>query len=264
MDKFYFYADSDSNHYFLTKSGEIAEVVYDADCGSPREWDNLETFVTFMRNYNSPDECPFGKTWGDVLEYFEVDSVQELGAAMDKAGYIVAPVSVYDHSGLVYSIGSINDKLTSLSGMADRWDSSAAGFMYVSKEKIVEEYGELNDEVLDTVQRVFKGDCETYDAWQRGSCYGFNLYEKTGEFIDSCWGFIGNEISECGITDYVGEIAEDLGSCGSIEECFEKNQEKLGITLAPIPSLSERISLAVKQSAENNVVDKDNVAFEKE
>jgi hypothetical protein len=251
MSKYWISATPDFNDYFLTYDGQIIEVSYDSDCESPRELENLSTFVTFTHQYNSPDECPFGNSWADVMEYFNVDSIEELAAAMDKAGYIVAPVSIYEHGGRAFSVGQIGNSMSSLSGMADRWDSYPAGFMYVKKEDIIRDYGELNSDALKKVQRNFECECREYHCWANGDCYGFTIYEKTGEEFDSCWGFIGASLEETGMDYNFGEIYCELGNFKSIEECFDANQEILGIELAPQLTLSERITLAKEESKRN-------------
>ena len=142
--------------------------------------------------------------------------------------------------------------MASVSGMADRWDSYPEGFMYVKKEDIIKDYGELNSDALKKVQRNFECECREYHCWANGDCYGYTIYEKTGEEIDSSWGYIGASLEETGMDHNFGEVYCELGDFQSIEACFDANQEMLGIELAPQLTLSQRITLAKEESGKIN------------
>ena len=93
---------------------------------------------------------------------------------------------------------------------------------------------------------------ETYvelgEAYINGVEYGYVTYELTGEEVDDWNGFFGRDTKTNGIEDYTGELTECLGFYSSIDECFEKNQEKFGIVVEPIPSLMDRIKVAEEKS----------------
>jgi len=44
---------------FLNDRGDWVEIKHDWDCESPREYDNLGTFYTWLRSYGSPDDAPY-------------------------------------------------------------------------------------------------------------------------------------------------------------------------------------------------------------
>ena len=74
----------------------------------------------------------------------------------------------------------------------DRWDSGQVGIIFVSQKKIKEEYEvDSVDPVLRLqVEELLKGEVAEYDAYLRGECYCYELYED-GDLLDSCGGFIG-------------------------------------------------------------------------
>ncbi len=62
------------------------------------------------------------------------------------------------------------------------------------------------------------GEVEQYDAYLNGECYGYELY-KSGEVMDSCWGFTGAFDKACAdIADYLPD-----GCRGMIKDLSEVN-----------------------------------------
>lgn len=118
--------------------------------------------------------------------------------------YIMLPLYLYDHSGLAMSTESFVGK-----AVHAEWDSGQVGWIYVSKEDALKEFGgdRMTGAVKKKAENLMRGEVEVYDAYLRGECYGFELY-KNGELEDSCWGFIGN------LTDVRRDMAEQLP-----EEC---------------------------------------------
>ena len=54
-DKHVWICDGDT---FLNDRGDWVEIKHDWDCDSPREFDNLGTFYTWLNSYDSPDDAP--------------------------------------------------------------------------------------------------------------------------------------------------------------------------------------------------------------
>ena len=100
------------------------KIEYDECTDSPREWDNLGTICVSKscrycaNEYEDTDSL----TW-----YKESDDLKTL----ERRGYIVLPLSCYDHSAVRIYIG----------GKCDAWDSGRLGWYIVSKEKVRKEYG---------------------------------------------------------------------------------------------------------------------------
>ena len=107
----------------VDKSGNMVKIVVDENCESPREWDNLGTFYTWDRRYCSPDKNP----------YVDVDSfMEEHEEAIKEGDIFILPVYKYEHSGVAYQTTPFSCP----------WDSGQVGYIFVTKEKILKEYGE--------------------------------------------------------------------------------------------------------------------------
>ena len=118
------------------------------------------------------------------------------------------PIWLYDHSGLTISCGE------RVYPYNDQWDSSCLGWIFVSKETMLREAGATEDTWREHGFAILRGEVEEYDQYLRGDVYGYTLYvsdsseddespdwEETG---DSCCGFYGSNITQNGMTDYVG------------------------------------------------------------
>jgi hypothetical protein len=152
-------------------------VMADSDAESPRDWDNLGTMVCWHSRYNL----------GDVDGSREYESPE---AALKEIGdAIVLPLYLYDHSGITMNT----------TGFSCPWDSGQVGFIYVTLEKIREEYKwkRITKKRREQIVKYLTGEVETYDMYLRGEVYGFNITreDEDGEEvdIDSCWGFFGDD-----------------------------------------------------------------------
>ena len=143
-----------------------------------------------------------------VRDYFEdpinyPEWIQE--ALSDKA--VTLPLYLYDHSGLSMSAGSFGCP----------WDSGQVGVIWVSHERIREEYGDLTSETIEKARKVLQGEVEVYDLYLRGNVFGFFAEYDDGE-EDSCWGFY----VDWGDKTYGGmveHLSDDMAEL--LEEAFE-------------------------------------------
>lgn len=185
--------------YMNLKEQLIVRIEYDECMDSPREWDNLGTFYTWCDGYYSPDKNNFS----DAIEFLASilgegvvervhdkytntsDFMEDIQKRMDRAGYVLFPVSKYEHSNVRYFLGC-----------SSGWDSGTVGVIFASKEKIYEEYGvqKLNKEVREKVTKVFEGELEEYTQWGNGWAYGYIVENLVGEELDSCWGYLGYDV----------------------------------------------------------------------
>lgn len=179
----------------------ILRIYNDDSPESPREWDNLGTMICFHRNYDLGDK-DHGYSFDDYDGWAELEEkLRQDGAVM------ILPIYMYEHSGVTISTKPFSCK----------WDSGRLGLIYVTREKLVAEYGEAalmdgiaTDETLNTAKEILEQEVETYDTYIRGEVYKFRLYsvekcEKCGheeeEMVDSCSGFFGDEHATSGILD---------------------------------------------------------------
>jgi hypothetical protein len=130
--------------------------------------------------------------------------------------FISLPTFLYDHSGLRMSTGRFSCP----------WDSGQVGFIYVSREKVREEYGwkVITKKREEKIRGYLRDEVKVYDQYLTGDVYGYTVYEAlpglrealdisdeeacdwqtiigdidldNDEFceeVDSCWGFYGEE-----------------------------------------------------------------------
>jgi hypothetical protein len=98
-------------------------------------------------------------------------------------------------------------------GFSCNWDSGRVGFIFISKEKMLKEYGGkiVTRKLKERVEGYLKGEVETYDQYLTGDVYGYRVFkEENGveEELDSCWGFYGEDTcmeEGVGIMDYLLE-----------------------------------------------------------
>jgi hypothetical protein len=128
---------------------------------------------------------------------------------------LIKPINMYDHSGI--TVSTSNDYPYN-----DRWDAGCVGFIYVTKQKIFDECGNITEENWkERADQYLECEMETYDQYLRGDVYGFTLTKtvvhqdkcphcgevikeyEIEEEVDSCWGFYGDCIEENGILDYI-------------------------------------------------------------
>lgn len=155
---------------------------------NPREWDNLGTMVCFHGRYEL----------GDKTDYREEDqnSWQELKARLVKDGAaIVLPLYLYDHSGLRIKVGSFNGLLPQ--GHAE-FDSGQVGFIFITAEKIREEYSvkRITAATLKKVAGYLENEVKTYDQYLSGDVYSYSIEDADGETVDSCGGYFGYDEAE--------------------------------------------------------------------
>jgi hypothetical protein len=167
---------------------------------SPRDWDNLGTMACFHRRYTLGDkDIPFSSDdfngWDEMEEYI----LKSLDAA------VVLPLYLYDHSGITMNTTGFNC----------RWDSGQIGFIYITKDKIMKEYGvkRIRRQLKEKVEKMLVNEVEVYDQYLTGDVYGFNIVKVTKcdegheheTTEDSCSGFYGDDIKINGILDHISE-----------------------------------------------------------
>jgi len=153
------------------------------DCPeSPREWDNLGTFVAFHKRENHGDTDHGYKSenygdWDDLLK----------GIEEDHGPVIYHNVYMYSHSG----------STVSTSPFSCQWDSGPLGIIFVPKKQVREEYkwAKITKEREETILGYLQGEIDMYDTWLRGDIWGYKV-EKGEEEIDSCWGFYGQDAAK--------------------------------------------------------------------
>lgn len=151
----------------------------DPEPESPREWDNLGVMVCFRSR----------STLGDKHDYkfHDYNSWDEMGADIVKREKVAAilPLFVYEHGGMTMNT----------TGFSCPWDSGQVGFIYMTKEKYLENFGGkiMTPKRKQHAKEILVGEVETYDQYLQGEVYGFKILDEDDNEIDSCWGYYGEE-----------------------------------------------------------------------
>lgn len=156
------------------------EITHDFDPISPREDTNLGYFITKDTAFHSPDEHE--ELEAIVKDSGEVSTNQEDHMKMIKADIknmigekviAIYPVTKYEHSGVSFSLGNQSG-----------FDYSQNGF-YIITDKTAKEIGVKKEDF----EKIIKSEIDLFNSWVNNEVYGFILYDKDGEQIDSCCGF---------------------------------------------------------------------------
>lgn len=169
--------------------GYQIKILYDEDpFESPREWENLGTMVCFHRRYDLGDKHGFDSP----IEFREFAHYNNL---------IILPLYLYDHSGITMSTGSFSCP----------WDSGQVGWIYVEVEQVRKEWGwkRLSKKRREKIEEVLRSEVKTYDDYLTGNIFGYRI-ERSGEDVDSCWGYYGDPKDSGIIGDCESIIDHDI------------------------------------------------------
>ncbi len=176
------------------------EIIEDPDPTSPREGENLGLMLYHHKNYILGDEKI---TFSSFDEYLE-------SAKIDPNTVVSLPLYLYDHSGLRMSVDDFQDP----------WDSSCVGVIFVTHDKIKQEFGDLSEESIENALSCLRKEVEIFDQYISGNAYGFVLSQKVGDSFEereSCWGFYGDDPLKNGMVDFLDD---------NIKECLNKKLTK--------------------------------------
>lgn len=194
--------------------GYTIEVCLDPDPMDPRkEFDNLGTMVCFHRRYELGDKLDLRaedfRGWDEVEEHLR----KSLGAV------IVLPLYLYDHSGLRMKVGSFQGHLPQ--GHAE-FDSGQVGFIYITADKVREEYGDSKS--LEEIADYLRSEVDLYDDYLSGSVYGYRILDPNGEEAQACWGYYGYDHEKSGL---LGGARDEIDAVIAHEEKLEGIQQEL-------------------------------------
>lgn len=246
----------------------VARLMHDDEPINPRtEYDNLGTMVCWHSRYVLGDEMPRisvdewmrelamsldasvesridywknGRGWQTLYEPYDGSAgswnrLLEQSAAKQRDvvaqvlhhNTVMLDLYLYDHSGITMNTG----------GFSCPWDSGQVGFIYVTRQKIKEEYGwrVLTKARRAKIEEYLRNEVATYAQCLEGDVWGYEIVEReeckqcggrgerkgphglinicrscngTGEVdgltLDSCWGFYGADPRENGMIDNAG------------------------------------------------------------
>lgn len=183
------------------------KLVQDSSPESPRTWDNLGTMVCFHNRYDLGDNHNYNSDDYNSWEEMKKAIIKEENTA------VILPLYLYDHSGISISTGAFSC----------RWDSGQIGFIFVSKEKALEEFGGkiVTAKLKERIEKILEGEVETYTQYVEGDVYGFQIVDEDDDIIDSCYGFYGSDHKESGMLDYIDHELLGLSSREELEQLID-------------------------------------------
>lgn len=245
------------------KNNYLLRVLPDDEPLNPRiECDNFGNMVCFHRRYRLGDEHSYPNkdeflfylltdTFGssDKAERFLCSAERRAEDEQHKYGgyeravdamlldkisekHVVLPLYLYDHSVQSISTRSFHGRI-----LHAEWDSGLVGWIYASKERILQEFGgkHLTKDKRNRAEELLKSEVKYYDLYLQNEAYGFELYENS-ELIQSSWGFMGDK----------AEVLDAIKSCLP-EECQDL-VDNLG-EVPQKPSVAMLIAHAKEQQA---------------
>ena len=199
---------------------------------SPRDgWDSLGTFYTWQEGYYSPDRQNFsdgleflGSIIGEELiekihDKYNNDSdfFDDITKRLDKLGYILYPVSKYDHGLVEYFLG-----------VSSGWDTGTVGVIFAEKKKICDWFNtkKVTQKVREKVAQNFESELELYTDYANGyGIYCVEIEKFSGEQVEICGGYYKPDhetIEQC--FDLALDLVLDLGN---LSDWKEFNQEEI-------------------------------------
>lgn len=169
----------DKEKFIIEKTPEGHNVRYitiDNEPESPRQCDNFGTMVCFHGKYNLGDENSYRagmfSSWDELRH--EIESNENPG--------VILPLYLYDHSGITMRTHPFDD----------RWDSGQVGFIFVSEDKIREEFSiedkgaDISDEILENAKKILESEVALYDSYLTGDVYRLvkEKFDNDGQQID--------------------------------------------------------------------------------
>lgn len=110
---------------------------------------------------------------------------------------VMLPLRLFDHSGISMSVGT-----GAHSCDPGGWDSGQVGWIYVTREKILKEWGgnRLTPAFRKKAERLLRGEVETYDEYLTGNVWGYAVTcpDLDEDLDENCGGYYGDpEKSGC-------------------------------------------------------------------
>lgn len=198
------------------------EMEQDPSDFNPRvECDNATTMLCFHSRYSLGDPQAAQRMG---ISHSDFDSWEEMEEFLykEKEAELVLPLFLMDHSGLSISSRSFNDS----------WDSGQVGFIFIDKDSVKENWE--NGISKEDLKEYLLRDVEVYDQYLRGDIWYYEVENtKTGEILDSCGGFFGEESAksegQASLEHYreleSGEKAKEREALSKIDALLQRREE---------------------------------------
>lgn len=193
------------------------KIINDTNAESPRKWDNLGVMVCAHGRYQLGDEDGKAKALEFIRSRFSEEKIKKMEfdeshlpsieqMLLLTGKVLLLPLYLYDHSGVTIST----------SPFSCQFDSGKVGFIFVTHQKMLEEYGGdwLSQETLARAKACLQGEVAVYDQYMGGDIWGYRVLNDDDEEVDSCWGFFGSDPLKNGIVEHMSDEAKALVEAG--------------------------------------------------
>jgi len=200
----------------------------DADPQNPREDTTLGKMATYHREYILSD-----KEYSCSEEMIQ-DILSDAGVETEKAAIqaqkmindifsiykqlkdlkeiaLIFPLYLLDHSGLSMA-----------THRQSQWDSSYIGFLYITKERICEEYNvkRISKKLLNKVSDILVNEVVMFDKYLTGAVHGYKITNKNDEFVDSCFNYFDEDAMLCDAKDFIDNHIKQHPVLNQLELAF--------------------------------------------
>ena len=156
-----------------TQTKYTVRIKHDQDCDNPNEWAGSWKLHSFSRkhiNFTHPDEF-FNQS---------AKASRQLARKLEKGLAFI--LSYYEHGNCVWSVKG--------TGPQCPWDNVEVAGIAIWNEPA----SNMGAKTYDQRQADCARFLEVYTDWCNGNCYGYVIEDAEGNQVDSCWGYIGNDV----------------------------------------------------------------------
>jgi len=154
----------------------VIRIYPDDTAESPDEWKNDNLFlVHYHRDFEVERD--------DIITKDDARNLYQGNKIPQEKDYWIFPVDAYIHGGVSLTmLGGFHGRLPQ---GHEQFDVSSVGLILASKKEF---------KSMVEAEKSAKGLLENWNTYLLGDVYGFDVSDpKTGESIDSCWGFYGKD-----------------------------------------------------------------------
>lgn len=184
-------------------NGLLLSIYPDDEAKSPLNDDDVGRAYCWHRRYNLGHyDLHNFQTPNDLLHELFKEFHCQSRSGLEKAGVLLVPLYLYDHSGITMSTGPYSCP----------WDSGQVGWWVLKPAEISANWNGDRAKAREYVDR----EIAIYADYLEGNCYCFETTDAFGETVDSCSGFIGSDHWKNGLYETAGVPAPAESTSGQL------------------------------------------------
>lgn len=138
----------------------------------------------------------------DTLEEAVAAVKDSMAQRINKNYHAILPIYIYEHSGIALCTVPFSDI----------WDSACIGFAAANINDFMKQ--RISDtpvsrcEAMHRAEDCIRNELEAYSDYLAGNCWQYCITDENGNVVDSCSGFIGDDLEKNGILNYICDYIE--------------------------------------------------------